>query len=89
MREFNTFFSVDAEALRANVDRPKAYRALDEFKRLALESYIKTLSIDDAIAMAASLETAEGAELFRQNWPKIWDAYLQAFSVPSRPPTAT
>ena len=60
------------------MSRPEAKEALNRLGNLIVESFVNTLSAEDAALIGASLKTKKGKEAFRENWPKIVDAYFHA-----------
>ena len=64
------------------MDRPEAKEALNRLGMLIVESFVSALPAEDAAWIGASLKTKEGQEAFRENWPKIVDAYFRALCNP-------
>jgi len=66
----------EAEERRAN--------ALSGFVSLIVESFVGTLSSEDAALLGRSLDTKEGNKALREIWPKIVDAYFHALCNPKQ-----
>jgi hypothetical protein len=62
--------------------RPEAKDALNQLSQLIGASFIKSLSAKVASLVCATLNTKEGKEAFRENWPKIVGAYFHALCNP-------
>jgi hypothetical protein len=75
---------VDENSFRAAMDRPEAKEALNQLGKLIVESFLDAFSAEDAVWISASLKTKKGQEAFRENWPKIVDAYFRALCNPKR-----
>lgn len=75
---------VDEKSFRVARDRPEAKEALNQLGRLIIDSFINALSAEDAAWISASLKTKKGREAFRENWPKIVDAYFHSLCNPKR-----
>ena len=52
--------------------------------KLIVESFVRSLSRDDAVAFSASFKTRKGKKALRESWPKIVDAYFYALCSPKR-----
>lgn len=64
----------------------KGWRAEARFERLSqliVGTFLNALSAEEAAGLSPWwLETPEGAEAFRESWPKIVDAYFAAVCNP-------
>jgi len=58
--------------------------ALDGFIRLIVDSFVRSLTAEDAAALGASLGTKEGKKALREAWPGIVDAYFHGLCNPKR-----
>lgn len=68
----------DHEAERRRKD------ALDGLIQLIVESFVRSLTAEDAAALAASSRTKAGKKALREAWPGIVDAYFHALCNPKR-----
>lgn len=75
---------IDEPSFRAATDRPEGKEALNRFGELIVSAFMKSLSPEDASRIRASLDTEAGRAAFRENWPRIVDAYFQALRAPKR-----
>lgn len=58
--------------------------ALDGLIQLIVDSFVRSLTAEDAAALAASSGTKQGKKALREAWPKIVDAYFHALCNPKR-----
>jgi hypothetical protein len=58
--------------------------AISRMVQLIVDSFIKTLSAEDAAAYRLSLKTKEGKKALRELWPKLVDAFFYALCNPKR-----
>jgi hypothetical protein len=58
--------------------------AMNRMVQHIVESFVNTLSPDNAAALGAWSKTKEGKNAFRESWPKMVDAYFHALSNPRR-----
>jgi len=58
--------------------------AISRMVQLIVDSFIKTLSAEDAAAYGLSLKTKEGKKALRELWPKVVDAFFHALCNPKR-----
>jgi hypothetical protein len=58
--------------------------AINGLIQLIVESFIQSLSTDDAAALSAWSKTRKGKKAFRESWPRIVDAYFNALCNPKR-----
>lgn len=52
--------------------------------KLIVESFVQSLSADDAAALGTWSKTKEGKKELRESWPSIVDAYFHALCNPKR-----
>jgi hypothetical protein len=59
-------------------------KAINGLINLIVESFVRSLSIDDAAALSAWIKTREGKRALRESWPNIVEAYFHLLCNPKR-----